>query len=141
MKKLLLSLALLLVLSACSPLDDRADKDTVFRLVENDRAVILECIESGDYGALEWKLSIREINVYDDHVDFYCGGAGFGSQTAYRGFFYSESGDMYAVWCAPPRNGDLTAEGNGWRWTETDGDNTVYIEEICENFYYYDASF
>lgn len=138
---ILCTVFLLLGLAACNPLDGRADKDTIFQLVTDKRQLLLSCIEKNDFEELDWNLSIQEIDVNDDHVDFSCGGAGFGSQTAYRGFFYTENEDMYAVWCAPPNDQRLSAEGDGYKWTEENGDNTYYVEKICDNFYYYEATF
>lgn len=147
MKKILVVLCvifLLLAVIACNPLDGRADKDMIFRLVTDNQQLLLNCIEKNNFDELNWSLSslsIREVDVNEDHVDFSCGGAGFGSQTAYRGFFYTENDDMYAVWCAPPNDQLLSADGAGYTWTEENGDNTYYVEKICDNFYYYDASF
>lgn len=139
---LLLCIGFLLAgMAACDPLDGRADKNMIFRLVEDNQKLLMTCIDNNNFDDLKWSRSIQEINVSEDHVDFDCGAAGFGSQTAYRGFFYTENDDMYAIWCAPPEDQTLTAEGNGYVWNETDGDNRYYVEKICDKFYYYDASF
>ena len=119
----------------------RTDRDCIVRFVESNQDLLSTCVESGDYSAVERHLLIREINVEADHVDFRCGASGFGSQTSYRGFFYSEKGDMYAVWCAPPEGSQLIRNGDGFFWEESEGDNRYYVEEICEGFYYYEASF
>lgn len=34
-------------------------------------------------------------------------------------------------------NSKFTPDGNGWRWKEAGGDNSVYIEHIIGDFYYY----
>lgn len=137
----LCSAFLLLGVIGCSPFDDRADKDMIFRLVTDNQQLLLSCIEKNTFDELNWSLSVQEVDVNEDHVDFSCGGAGFGSQTAYRGFFYTENDNMYAVWCAPSNDQSLSADGDGYTWTEEAGDNTYYVEKICDNFYYYEASF
>lgn len=132
---------LLFGLAACGLLDDRADKAMILRWVEENRDLLLSCIENNNFDGQNWNPPIQEINVHEDCIDFYCGGAGFGSQTSYCGFFYTESDDMYAIWCAPSRGTKLTPEGNGYLWKEKKGDNRYYVEKICDHFYYYDASF
>ncbi len=130
---------MLLGLFGWNPLDDRADKNVIFQQVKENRKLLMTCIENHLFDDLKQSLSIQKIDVREDHVDFYCGGAGFGPGTAYRGFFYTESDDLYAIWCAPARNQTLTAEGSGYIWDN--GDDRYYVEKICDRFYYYDASF
>lgn len=144
MKKMVILLfvgCLLAGLTACDPLDGRTDKDTIFRLVQDNQELLAVCIENNNFDKLKQYHGIQEIHVYEDHIEFDCGGAGFGSETAYRGFFYTESNDMYAIWCAPSEDQALTAEGNGYVWNEPEGDNQYYVEKICDKFYYYDAFF
>lgn len=119
----------------------RTDRDRIAGYVEAHEEMLIACLKSGDYAPAERSILIREVNVEEDHVDFRCGASGFASQTSYRGFFYSEQDDMYAVWCAPPEGGQLIREGNGFFWEETEGDNRYYVEKICGHFYYYEASF
>ena len=74
-------------------------------------------------------------------MDFDCGAGGFGSETAYRGFYYSEEEDLYAPWCAPPPEELLISRDGGFFWEEAQGDNTYYVEKICEGFFYYEGTF
>lgn len=144
MKKLVsavLMLCLLFGLTACSPLDNMTSRERIFRVVEKNEELLRSCIESGDFTPLNRILIIGDISVKDSCIDFDCGGAGFGSQTAYCGFYYTESNDMYAIWCAPPHGESLTQQGSGYYWEQQDGDNTYYTEKICDNFYYYKATF
>lgn len=119
----------------------RSDRERITGYVEAHEEMLISCIQSGDYASAERSILIREVNVEEDHVDFRCGASGFASQTSYRGFFYSEHDDMYAVWCAPPEGGQLIREGDGFFWEETEGDNRYYVEKICGHFYYYEGSF
>lgn len=101
---------------------------------------------------LPYGINIKDISLYrkneyspvnNERVNFYCGGYGFGSATGYEGFYYSLSDTI------PLNDSDtmnmaflgydfvFTKEGNGWRWKQPDGDNTIYIEHIVGNFYYY----
>ena len=149
MKKLLslmLTLCLLFCTTACIDLDDRADKEDILKLVNDHQDLLLQCIESGDYTALNrFGGIIREIDVTDNCVDFYCGGSGFGSATSYCGFFYSAEGNLSAVWCAPAAS-ELIPDQNGYRWRQQYangeyGDNQYYVEMICDGFFYYWAAF
>lgn len=137
MRRLAWILALVLLLSACGN-DDRESRGRIFRFVEENAQALEQRVQEGYFGDLGGP--VREVLVREDHVEFVCGGAGFGPETAYRGFFYTETDDVYAIWCAPPRGAFAETEG-AWTWREPDGDNCCYVEHICGHFYYYDASF
>lgn len=150
---LLLAVSLLFSLSGCTdalmgPLfllmviadDDRADKEDIFEFVLENESELLHGIEAGDYTKFEDKGFIGSISEWQGSIEFSCGGAGFGSGTAYVGFFYSPVNDMTAVWCAPPAE-ELAPCGDGFEWYEEGGDNYYYTEHICGKFYYYEASF
>lgn len=138
---LLFAILILLGQMGCNPFDDRAEKDEIFRFAEENVEQLEVCIETGDFGVLEGSRVVEEVNLKEDHIEFYCGGAGFGSQTAYCGFYYTDDDDMHAVWCAPPAGTPLTGMGQGFSWQEEVGDNRYYTEHICGHFYYYEASF
>lgn len=146
MKKLLLvifSLLIAIVMSSCGVLklaDDRTDKIDIFTFVTENENLLNECIESNDYKSLENVKIIKEIESEQGFVEFSCGGAGFGSATSYCGFYYSENDDMTVIWCAP-KSEPLIKSGSGYMWQENSGDDTYYTEQICEHFYYYEASF
>lgn len=139
----LLILPFLLLLDGC---EDRAAKEDILSFVLEKEESILNCIETGDYTALEGQKPIVEISADDDCTDFYCGGSGFASGSMYVGFFYTKEDDMKAIWCAPslPEH-TLTPCDNGyiWKevWTDEGGDNTYYVEKIVENIFYYEACF
>lgn len=135
MRKLAWLLALILLLTACSA---EASRGTILRYVEVHQQELERRVETGDFDGIG--LPVLEVNAGETCVEFECGGSGFGPETSYRGFFYSAEDDIYAVWCAPPR-GTLCADGDGWSWQETDGDNECYIQHIVGHFYYYEAHF
>ncbi len=156
MKKLaliLLCVALALSLSGCDLLeilyfrmlvrdsDDRAGREAVMKYVRANESLLSDCLRSGDYEALDKSGIITDISVRSDHVDFGCGGAGIGSETAYCGFYYVENDDMSVVWCAHPYGETLHPSGSGYIWKESGGDNVYYTEHICGHFYYYEACF
>ena len=135
----LLTGAMFMIFAAVS--DDRASKKEVFEFVRKQEDELLEAIKSGDFSDFENQGLIKDINPDSQVVEFYCGGAGFGSGTSYVGFYYSPDDNMSAVWCAPPSDSSLIPSGDGFRWQEPNGDNQYYTEHICGNFYYYEASF
>ena len=157
MKKVLcLFLCLLASLSftSCSLLllsggDDRADKEDIFAYVKENEDLLLKCIDENDFSEIKSSAGIIQYIDVDDigngFVNFDCGGAGFGPETSYRGFYYSADDDMTEVWCAHCDNDSLRESGEGylWKesWTDKYGDNTYYTENICGHFYYYDASY
>ena len=103
MRRLLVLICLsALLLAGCAAADSRMEKNASFSYVEENRELILFCMERNDFSLLGGKFAADDILVRDDHVDFDCGAAGFGSETACRGFFYSEAENLHAVWCAPP---------------------------------------
>ncbi len=151
---LLLAVIMMFTLSGCSTIlggaiffflvaagDDSADKDEVFEFVSENEENLLKAIEDGDFSAFENQGFIKDIDAGKTVVDFSCGGAGVGSGTAYVGFYYTPENDMAAVWCAPSTASLLSPSGNGFAWQEPNGDNRYYTENICGNFYYYEASF
>lgn len=135
----LLTGTMFLFLAAVS--DDRADKSEIFEFVREKEEELLEAIESSDFSNFENQGFIKDIIPESWVVEFYCGGAGFGSGTSYVGFYYSPNNSLTAAWCAPPSAASLIPSGDGFRWQEPDGDNQYYTEHICGNFYYYEASF
>lgn len=149
---LLVAFLMLFSLSGCSDLvgiaaffvldvigDDRAEKDEIMAFVCENEAELMEAIEAGDLSAFEGQGVIKRINVNEAHIDFSCGGAGHGPNTAYVGFFYTADDDMTAVWYVP--SGEMIPLGDGYEWLEPDGDNRYYAEHICGNFYYYEQSY
>ncbi len=151
---LLLAGVLACTLSGCSALlgsasllflvaigDDRTSKSTITAFVTENESQLLAAIEAKDFSSYENTGFIKEVTYDDTVVDFFCGGAGIGSGTAYTGFFYTPEDDMTAIWCAPYSEAALSPSGDGFAWSEGKGDNRYYTEHICGKFYYYEASF
>ncbi len=151
MKKLILTIVILIVsleILGCAIFfflaavnDDRADKNDIIEFVRLNEDALLLAIKTGSLSDFENTGVIMEIDASPAVVDFYCGGAGMGSNTSYVGFYYTRDNNMAAVWCAPSSADLLTSCGNGFEWREPNGDNRYYTEQICGNFYYYEASF
>lgn len=90
-----------------------------------------------DNAVIEKVINIKGIEMISTEgsiIEFECGADGFGSESSYYGFYYTEKDNPEAIWCC---GGKLTKDGNGWSWKESNGDNSYYTEKICEDFYFY----
>ncbi len=143
MKKIPLFLCFLLVLStffACS--DNLTEKEDIIALFNDNKAVIEQSVENDDFKKVEKLRGIQAVTVYDNCVEFQCGGAGMGGNTHYYGFFFSADDELTA-WNGGvgfPKN-KLSKDGKGYRYKEQEGDNEYYVEEIGTHFFYYEAHF
>lgn len=80
------------------------------------------------------------IYVTREGVDFRCGGLGFSVSSYYYGIFYSPTNDMTSM---PYYDREMifNDEGNGVCGRKNNSDNTLYIEDLNDSFFYYEASF
>ena len=89
-----------------------------------------------DNSAVEAILKIDGIKSIDVHINrivFYCGGRGIIPASTNYGFIYSENDDFIGIGTS-----GVTEKGNGWLWQQDNGDNRFYIENIIDDFYYYE---
>ena len=141
MKKTIVSILLacvLTVLTACSA--NLTEKSDVVSLFEKNRGEFLKAAESGDFSSVEKLSGVQGVSVTDSCTDVSCGGAGMGPSTHYYGIFYSAADDLCAVDVAGPAD-ELTADGAGWLYQESGGDNRYYVEPLGDHFFYYEAHF
>lgn len=151
---LLLAVVMVFSVSACTDLvgkafflfliaigDDRADKGDIFEFVCEHEEDLLKAVEDGDFSTFENQGPVKDIDADETVVDFSCGGAGMGPETACVGFFYTPDNDMTALGWAPSSVSELVPNGNGFEWWQENGDDYYYVEHICGNFYYYELYF
>ena len=121
------------------------EKERIIRYVRKHEGLLLRYIEKRDDDILKNQPIIEQIRTNDTYIDFSCGGSGFGSETSYWGFYYSESDDLSALCPASSFKQELRKSGNGYVWEESwqnsRGDNTYYVEPIVDHFYYYELTF
>ena len=121
------------------------EKERIIRYVKKHEGLLLRYIEKRDDDILKNQPIIEQIRTNDTYIDFSCGGSGFGSETSYWGFYYSESDDLSALCPASSSKQELRKSGNGYVWEESwqnpRGDNTYYVEPIVDHFYYYELTF
>ena len=70
--------------------DDRAPKDEIFAYVSEQEDLLLQCIESKDYSAVLQGSIVRDVNVRQNHVDFYCGGNSYYVEHICGHFYFYE---------------------------------------------------
>lgn len=139
---------IILVFAVNSFFSNNLSKREIIKLVNTHSDIILADIEEDNFEDTLSIKGITDIRV-NDVVDVHCGGKGFGSQTAYYGFYYISDDKpmvMFNGYVANVSNGDFVAEDNGFSYTERHGDgtlsdNTYYTEKIVPNFYYYERHF
>lgn len=84
--------------------------------------------------------TIRTIMVRENGIEFAGKGTGIGSNTFYCGIFFTPSNDMTSI---PYYDDDMlfTDENGTIYGSEQNGDNSVHIERIEEDYFYYEANF
>ena len=84
--------------------------------------------------------TVKTIMVRKNGIEFAGEGSGIGSNTSYCGIFFTPVNDMTFI---PYYDDDmLFTEENGIVYgSERNGDNSVHIERIEEDYFYYEANF
>ena len=95
-----------------------------------------------------WKNvpGVRNVNVWPKEgtedvelADFTTGAWGLGSSTRYWGVTYIP-GDYPVGFQGTSLTGAVRS-GEGWLWTEKQGDNRCYVQRLAPCWYYYDMKF
>ncbi len=134
-----------LLLSGCFFDNDEKSYDSLKKSFEKDLEAVDAAVQNGSYddaAELKW---IKKVDVNERYVDFYCGGSGFGSQTDYTGFFYTEDDDPLAMWRGVVNSvvspNDFVKTEDGWEYIERDhhegGDNIYIVKQLAPCYYYY----
>lgn len=80
------------------------------------------------------------VNVWDgEHeiVEYLVTGRGFGPSCSYYGFFYSPDGVPVSF----QNSGEKLSQRGQYEWVwQGEGDNHGYVELLCPNWYYFEAS-
>ena len=71
-------------------------------------------------------------------IEFSTFSSGFGSETVYEGFYYSDEDVPFGFQGASM---SFQSDGGGWSWHESDGDNFEYTEKILGKWYWYRMHF
>ena len=151
MKKVLCLVALIMVcfLSACSSnltsilsahSSNLTSKESIVDLYTKNETLFINAATNKNFSDLEIINGVQNVLVWDEYVDIQCGGSGFGSSTNYFGIFFSATDDLCAVDVAGPFD-ELVADGSGYRYKETNGDNEYYVEPLGNHYFYYEAHF
>ena len=121
----------------------RKGRDDIFTYVKDNRQSLLENIQQSgmkkknlkEIGRIE-KSNIQEIN--QNTLSFRWESSGIAPAGFERGFYYTADNTPACgvIWI----DEELSQDGQGYSWKESDGDNSYYTEKICDNFFYYEAS-
>ena len=125
-------------LSACS--GNLTSKESIKDLYTQNETLFASAASSGSFSDLEKLRGVQNVFVGDEYVNIECGGSGFGSSTHYYGIFFSETDDLCAVDVAGPID-ELVADGDGYRYKQSDGDNEYYVEPLGNHYFYYEAHY
>ena len=125
-------------LSACS--GNLTSKESIKDLYTQNETLFASAASSGSFSDLEKLRGVQNVFVRDEYVNIECGGSGFGSSTHYYGIFFSETDDFCAVDVAGPID-ELVADGDGYRYKQSDGDNEYYVEPLGNHYFYYEAHY
>lgn len=137
----ILGAILVLLLAACSR--NLTDKSRIISLFRKNESTFLSAVETGDFSAVSRLRGIREISTRGDEgeIEFFCGGRGLVPASSYYGILYipgAEDAELSQVFGDSP---EWSAEGEGCRYRQTDGDNEFYYEPLGHGFFYYEEHF
>lgn len=82
----------------------------------------------------------RDVRYYPEYgmIEFSTFSSGFGSETVYEGFYYSDE-DVPCGFQGTSMS--FQFDGGSWSWHESDGDNFEYTENILGKWYWYRMHF
>lgn len=131
---------ILIALSACTASDTYADKEKITELVLDNTALFTNAVATDDYSEMEKKFSFITVSKFDNYVGFLCATKGISVSGTDYGFYFSKDDTPTGAFSWSPE-AELKKDGNGYSSVGDDGGNKYYTVKICENFYYYEASF
>ena len=137
----ILGAILILLLAACSR--NLTDKSRIISLFRKNESTFLSAVETGDFSAVSRLRGIREITTRGDEgeIEFFCGGRGLVPASSYYGILYipgAADRELSQVFGDSP---EWSAEGEGCRYRQADGDNEFYYEPLGHGFFYYEEHF
>ena len=148
MKRAVIFVLVIMLCLSFAGCNDELSKEDVFSLVNDNKDTILQDVSEGDFSDCKKIAEIKEITKYDNFVEFYCGGKGMGGETSYCGFYYFANDDLQAVLDelaqligGADTDVEFTVDCNGYIWRAAEGDNSLYVEKIDNNLYYYYQSY
>ena len=134
--------SLSICLSSCAK---RENKAAIFKLVEQNKSVLLEDIQNNNF-----ERSKRINKIRDIYIDLDNGWINYGYKSGdniwigfyYEGFLYVENNDIFSTVHYSGMDNhpdyDITIENDTYTFREKEGGgNYFYVEKICDQFYYY----
>lgn len=142
-RKLWIFLFIVIILLTSKKFFSYKDKLIIKRTVTNNLELLNRIVENEDYEEIHNIIGIRDIRSYPlegdgIYIEFFCKGYGIVSNSVYKGFYYTSSGQPIGFQASQYQ---LEEKGRAWTWREDKGDNWYYTEKIVDNWYYYEAGF
>lgn len=116
-------------------------KKRIIGIYRDNEAAFTEAAISSDFSSLKSIAGVNGVTEYDNYVEIYFGGKGFGPETSYYGIIYTKKEIGNAVLGSMKYKYDSTAEGSGVLFTEKEGDNSFYFEPVGDGYYYFEMDF
>lgn len=116
---------------------NKKKKKEIINFVHENKALIEESIQNNKFGELR-KKGVDDVfkSDEDEYVRFKCDGEGFVFEGVDYGFIYSKNHDIDRFYYG---SDDFKKEKTryGYYFEDLYGDNDCYIEEIEDDYYYY----
>ena len=134
------------VLTGCGLFDDEVSRDRIMEYVRKNHEILESIAEGGIPGEkadrealIRDRLGSRTIvkSLYrysDNHIDFYCGGAGLVTSSTYSGFYFSADDSPFAL--EFPSNELAETSPGVYEWKSDTGE-AILTERIMPNWFYY----
>lgn len=137
----ILTAAVLLALPGCSR--ELTDKDKIIALFRNNENVFVSAVETGDYSEVKKIKGVNDVSVRGDNeeTEFYCGGMGLVPSSAYFGILYIRGAEGKDYPLVFGDGAEWSADGDGYRFKQADGDNDFYYQALGGGFYYYEERY
>lgn len=119
------------------------NKAKINSIVRNNLKPLNNFIKNGSYSDLLEIKGIKDIHIFETdegntYIDYFISGFGIVPSGVYYGFYYHSVDEPIGY---QGTSVELTKDGQGWSWNESNGDNWYYTEKIEDHWYYYEAGF
>ena len=118
------------------------DEIDIQRYVLSNRQELEAFVDDHDWGDTEGtatRYGTFEVTAWNNEtmIQFQEASFGLGSASSYKGFYYVRDDNPVGFQGAEL---SFSPQGSGFYWTDGT-DNWQYVEKICDNWYWFEASF
>ena len=142
LKQLVIVVVIALLGLACFNILSANDAVGIQRYVLSNQQELEAFVEDHDWDDPEgtvMRYGTFEVSAWNDAamIQFQVASFGFGSTSSYKGFYYVRDGSPVGFQGAKL---PFSVQGPGLYWTDGT-DNWQHVEKICDNWYWFEASF